>query len=218
MDDRKPALVSPLTQNSKEIVSCLAPPSPRHAFAWNGKRRIGSWSKFDRPIFGISGANTQLRENHDTAHWYFRQLISRSACFRLFVSIPANGTRSQQSKGTGDRSSRVERKSVDKTRIYIYIYSNNSRMLICEFSRIHLRNRKIWRNNKTIRGIGQLEAWWLSIDESFFSTSRFQGLTQGCTIDAVPRTNRGLYTLPYPWSVTVFVPSLLEPWIPLKPR
>lgn len=95
-----------------------------------------------------------------------------------------------------DRAEWKENPSIK--RVYIYIYSNNSRMLICEFSRIHLRNRKIWRNNKTIRGIGQLEAWWLSIDESFFSTSRFQGLTQGCTIDAVPRTNRRLYTLPYP--------------------
>lgn len=204
--------------HAKQQGDCFLPraalPPARVRLEWKKTYRvvIEVRSSYIRNI----GSKHSLRENHDTAHWYFRQLISRSACFRLFVSIPANGTRSQQSKGTGDRSSRVERKSVDKTRIYIY--SNNSRMLICEFSRIHLRNRKIWRNNKTIRGIGQLEAWWLSIDESFFSTSRFQGLTQGCTIDAVPRTNRGLYTLPYPWSVTVFVPSLLEPWIPLEPR
>lgn len=217
MDDRKPALVSPLTQNSKEIVSCLAPPSPRHAFAWNGKRRIGSWSKFDRPIFGISGANTRFEKitippiDISANLFHDPRVFDSSFPFRR-MERGVNNRRGQAI----DRAEWKENPSIK--RVYIYIYSNNSRMLICEFSRIHLRNRKIWRNNKTIRGIGQLEAWWLSIDESFFSTSRFQGLTQGCTIDAVPRTNRRLYTLPYPWSVTVFVPSLLEPWIPLEPR
>lgn len=86
-----------------------------HAFAWNSKGRYQilsrSWSTFDASyIFLNIGRNASKHstlENRDIPSVYFHQLISRSACFRLyvFISIPERG----ESTIEGDRRGLIDR-------------------------------------------------------------------------------------------------------------